>query len=253
MEPSFTRRGALLVPSPVARSPWSDDTVNGHHIAGLCAWGVERDHHDDELQLARLTIDMFRPVPMKPLAIATKVVRAGRRLRVVDVSILDGDLEVTRGSVLQLRRGPQPTNAGWAPEAWDMPDPETFPSQPSDRISWEIRLDRPYGNGRGRVWLREQVPFVAGEELQPTVRAALCADFANPLANSGPSGLDNINADLSFNLVRDPVGEWIGMEAVGHLGVDGVSSGSAWMYDREGRIGIATVSGITDGRLRSGS
>ena len=41
-------------------------------------------------------------------------------------------------------------------------------------------------------------------------RAALSADFASPLANSGPAGIDYINADLTLHLGRLPEGEWIG-------------------------------------------
>ncbi len=40
MQASFTPDGELLIPSPTAASPWSDEMLNGHHIGGLVAWGV---------------------------------------------------------------------------------------------------------------------------------------------------------------------------------------------------------------------
>jgi hypothetical protein len=100
------------------------------------------------------------------------------------------------------------------------------------------------------VWLRETTGFVAGEPLTPMLRAALMADFANPLANSGPGGLAFINVDVTMYLTRDPRGEWIGMESAGHLGADGIGFGTTWMYDVEGRIGHCVAAALPDPRIQ---
>jgi hypothetical protein len=253
MEPSFTLEGELLVPSMAAVSVWSDEMVNGHHIGGLVAWAVERDHLEPGLQVTRLTVDMFRPVPMTPLRVVTRPGRMGRRLRLVEVSVFDGDVEVTRGSALLLARSEHPGGAPWTPEAWGVPAPDELP--PPDqvsRMSWEIRRIGAWGEGQGKVWMRESVPFVAGEALSPLMRAALSADFANPLVNSAPGGLAFINADLTMYIARDPVGEWIGMEAAGHLGADGIAVGTAWLHDELGRFGHSSASAVPDARLRQG-
>ncbi len=250
MEASFTPDGDRLVPTASARSPWSDDMVNGHHVGGLVAWGVERDDADPDLQLARLTVDMVRPVPMRPLRVLARRVRDGRRLRAVDVGVLDGDVEVARGSALLLRRSEHPDGEPWAPEPWDVPPPEAIEGATGGSMSFEIRPVGDWNGARGRVWLRERVEFVAGQPLTPALRAALMADFANPVANSARGGLAFINADLTMYLARDPVGEWIGVEATGHVGADGVGVGTAWMYDREGRIGSCVAAALADPRIR---
>ncbi|SEP02500.1 acyl-CoA thioesterase domain-containing protein [Trujillonella endophytica] len=250
MEPSFTADGDALVPSASARSPWSDEMLNGHHVGGLVAWGVERDSPDADLQVTRLTVDMVRPVPMRPLRVLTRRVRDGRRLRSVDVSVVDGDVEVARGSALLLRRSEQPDDEPWAPRPWEVPPPEAIEGSTGGAMSFEIRPIGDWNGAQGRVWLRERVPFVAGEPLTPLVRAALMADFANPLANSGGRGLEFINADVTLYLARDPRGEWIGMESTGHLGADGVGVGTAWLYDRDGRIGSCIAAALPDPRIR---
>ncbi|MGY1746879.1 acyl-CoA thioesterase domain-containing protein [Blastococcus sp. SYSU D00695] len=257
MDASFTPDGDLLVPTAFARSPWSDEMVNGHHVGGLVAWGVERDGAEDDgsdpdLQLTRLTVDMVRPVPMRPLRVVARRTREGRRLRSVDVAVLDGDVEVARGSALLLRRSEHPEGEPWAPEPWDVPLPEAIEGSLGGPMSFEIRpaARRRGAAGPGRVWLRERVDFVAGQPLTPALRAALMADFANPIANSGRGGLAFINADLTMYLSRDPVGEWIGVESTGHVGTDGVGVGTAWMYDREGRIGSCTAAALADPRIR---
>lgn len=249
MEPSFTPDGDRLVPSASARSPWSDAMVNGHHVGGLVAWGVQRDSPDPGLQLSRLTVDMVRPVPVRPLRVVARRVRDGRRLRAVDVGVLDGDVEVARGSALLLRRSEHPLGEPWAPEPWDVPPPEAVEGASGGTMSFEIRRIADWNGQQGRVWLRERVEFVAGEPLTPLLRAALMADFANPLGNSGGDGLEFINADLTLYLARDPRGEWIGMESAGHAGADGVGVGTAWMYDRDGRIGHCVAAALADLRI----
>jgi hypothetical protein len=249
--PAFTLDDDLLVPTEFAVSPWSDEMVNGRHVAGLVAWAVERDHptEGDGLRAGRLTVDMFRAVPMQPLRLTTRVARAGRRIAVVDVSLRSGDVEVTRGSVLRLAAAEHPDGSPWAPDS-DMPDPEPMPSIGRlPTMAFDLRGDPPLGQGRGRSWLRELGDFVAGEAPSPLVRAALAADFVNPLANSAPGGLRFINADLTVHLARYPRGEWVGLESVGHVGADGVAVGSAWLHDRDGRFGQCLTTALPDGRI----
>ncbi|MBN1094185.1 thioesterase family protein [Blastococcus sp. TML/M2B] len=252
MQASFTPDGELLVPSPTAASPWSDEMLNGHHMGGLIGWGVQRDSPDPEFQLSRMTVDMVRAVPMVPLRVETRRGRDGRRLRAVDVSVLAGDLEVLRGSAVLLRRSEHPDSEPYAPTPWDVPSPEQIEGGPTGPMSWEIRRINPWGSaGPGRVWMRETAAFVEGEELTPLVRAALMADFTNPLSNSGPDGLAFINTDVTMYLARDPRGEWIGMESAGHLGHEGVAFGTTWMYDQDGLIGHCVAGTLPDPRIQA--
>lgn len=250
MQASFTRDGEYLVPSTAAASPWSDEMLNGHHMGGLVAWGVQRDGAADEFQLSRLTVDMVRAVPMVPLLVETRRTRDGRRLRAVDVSVRAGDVEVLRGSAVLLRRSEHPDSEPFTPAPWDVPPPEAIEGAPTGPMSWEIRRINAWGAGAGRVWMRERTDFVAGEPLTPMLRASLMADFTNPLSNSGPDGLAFINTDVTMYLARDPRGEWIGMESAGHLGAEGVAFGTTWMYDRDGLIGHCVAGALPDPRIR---
>ena len=70
--------------------------LHGRLLAGLAARAVEGMGHDPMLRVARLTVDMFRAPPMSALDVATRVIRDGRRVRVVDVSIRSAGVEVAR-------------------------------------------------------------------------------------------------------------------------------------------------------------
>ena len=241
-----------LRPVPEARSPWAPDMLHGRLLAGLAARAVEGAGHDPTLRVVRLTVDMFRAPPMSALDVATRVVRDGRRVRVVDVSIHSADVEVAHAGALLLRTGPHPSGVPWRASEWDVPHPDTLPSAGDDGETfggWDIRLLTPGGfwtAERKRVWARDRWQLVAGEEPSPLVRAALAADLPNPLANSSADGLQFINADLTLFLGRHPVSEWIGLEVAGHLGHDGIAVGTCTLYDTSGAIGSSSVCAITN-------
>jgi len=244
-----------LQPVPEARSPWAADMLHGRLLAGLAARAAEGAGHDPALRVVRLTVDMFRSPPMSALQVTTSLVRDGRRVRVVDVSIRDADagadVEVARASALLLSTGPHPGGMTWRAPEWDAPRPETLPS-PSDADTdggWDIRLLTAGGfwtAERKRLWSRDRWQLVAGEEPSPVVRAALAADLPNPLANSSTEGLQFINADLTLILGRPPVSEWIGLEVASHLGYDGVAVGSCTLHDTSGAIGSSSVCAIAN-------
>jgi hypothetical protein len=225
--------------------------LHGRLLAGLAARAAEGAGDDPGLRLVRLTVDMFRSPPMSALQVATRLVRDGRRVRVIDVSIRSADVEVARASALLLRTGPHPSGAVWRAPEWDAALPETLPSpgEGDDYGGWDIRLLTPGGfwtAERKRLWARDRWQLVAGEEPSPVVRAALAADLPNPLANSSAEGLQFINADLTLTLGRLPVSEWIGLEVVGHLGHDGVAVGTCTLHDTSGAIGWSSVCAITN-------
>jgi Acyl-CoA thioesterase C-terminal domain/Acyl-CoA thioesterase N-terminal domain len=225
--------------------------LHGRLLAGLVARAVEGAGDDPALRVVRLTVDMFRSPPMSALHVATRVVRDGRRVRVVDVSIRSTDVELARASALLLRTGPHPGGMMWRAPEWDAPLPDTLPS-PDDGGSlggWDVRLLTPGGfwtSARKRLWSRDRWQLVAGEEPSPVVRAALAADLPNPLANSSSEGLQFINADLTLFLSRPPRSEWIGLEVADHLGHDGVAVGTCTLYDTSGAIGWSSVCAIAN-------
>jgi len=246
MEAFFTRDGPSLHPAAVARGPWAADMLHGRLLAGLLAWRVESDHGDAEFHPARVTVDLFRSPPMRPLEVAAHVVRAGRRIRVVDATVtIDGDV-YARASIVLLKRTEQPAGEIWPGPAWDVPHPDALP-EPGWDAPWEMRPITEGGFGsfeQKRMWLRDTRALVEGEQMTPFVRVATAADIANPLANSGTNGLEFINGDITLYLARLPVDEWIGFEVTRHVSAEGVAVGECAVYDTRGPIGTSTVSAV---------
>ena len=246
----FIPTGDGLQPVPEARSPWSEDMLHGRLLAGLAARAVEQDFPDPDYRVTRLTLDMFRFPPMRPFTVSTRAARDGRRVRAIDVSITCADVEVARASVLLLRTGLHPSVTVWSADEWNVPAPEALEPPPEMADGgWEIRLISEGGfwsNARKQLWSRDGWSLVEGEEMSPTVRAAIASDLPNPMANSGLEGLQFINPDLTMFLARPPSSEWIGLDVIGHLGADGVALGTCTLYDAEGPIGYSTVCALAN-------
>lgn len=258
---SFHRDGAFYLPTPHTRGPWDPNSLHGRVIAGLLMYEVERLHLDPAFQVSRLTVDMFRVAPMRPVTVVTSVVRDGNRIRVADASLrLEDGMEIARASIVMLRRAPAPEGTVWSPTPWDVPHPDTLPVPPPPPAqfgpaAWETRSitgRMAFGNQESpvqkRAWIRDHMNFVDDERPSPLVRAALVSDFANPFANSGDRGLNYVNADASLYLHRDPTGEWIGMEVNGHHAAEGIAIGECVMYDMDGAFGRSTVCAVANQR-----
>jgi hypothetical protein len=103
--------------------------------------------------------------------------------------------------------------------------------------------------GPAAVWYRATRPIVADGAISPLMRAVIAADFCN-----GTSSVFDmkdwtfINADLTVSLGREPVGEWILLDAETWVGPDSVGIAAARLADTKGYFGRAVQSVIFEKR-----
>jgi hypothetical protein len=93
------------------------------------------------------------------------------------------------------------------------------------------------------VWFRLRHPLVDDEVPSPYQRVAVAADSGNGIS----AALDFarysfVNCDLTINLLRRPVGEWVCLQARTELGGNGCGLAESALYDEGGLIGRATQS-----------
>jgi hypothetical protein len=249
----FRADGDALIPAAFATSPWGP-VLHGRLIGGLTARAAEQARAaDPDLACSRLTVDLFRSVPLAPLRVETRPVRAGRRIAVFDVTVEQDDGPVGQGRIVLLRRSEQPAGTFRTPPAWDAKAPQGSPQQPRGHgwtppwETWRVGgQDTPGGMMTDGLWIRETHPLITGEPLTPLIRLALAADLASPVANASEQGLSFINADYTVYLGREPAGEHVGIQPSAHISDRGVAAGQCVVHDLRGPVGFVTTSAVAN-------
>jgi hypothetical protein len=253
-EPFFVRDGDRFIPTSMSRGPWNQTSLHGRVVIGLLGREIERRHGDSEFMPARLTVDMYRLPDLSPAEVVTRVVREGRRIKVIDAEFISGGVSMARATCQLLRRTHNPEGNIWSPPPWDAPSPADIVPPDDSRGSlggmWKIR---PISGGMGtlgsrRLWMSEVRDLVEGDPLTPFARVAVGCDFASPFANAGDKGLAYINSDVTLYLHRLPVTQWVGYEVVNHQATDGVAIGECYLHDERGPIGSAAVTALAQVR-----
>ena len=214
------------------------------------------------MQLARFTIDLFRPVPLEPLRVETHVRRDGKRIQVVEAILRHGDVEVGRATALKIRT----TDVALPDveqEPWEQPPPpdeaisiETFWNFGSDlprfhRDAVEIRsIDDSFMQpGPGLSWFRLKQPVIAGEEATPFVLLATLADMSNGNSQAlDPKAYIYVNPDITLYAHRLPQGEWVGMKSAAHQHRSGIGLADTRVFDETGPLGRINQAQLLDRR-----
>lgn len=259
----FEATATDVVATEYARGPWDPRHCHGGPVAALLARAVERlEDGGVAWQLARLSIELTRPVPvLRRLGLTAHVERPGKRVSLVAAVLRDGDVEVARATGLRIRRQTMelPADANLAN------DPGMAPpaSGRVERSSWESEqlafhkdaCEHRFVEGSWRipgpvaVWIRLLVPLFAGEEPSGVQRVVAAADFGNGVSGSLPyQRYVYINPDLTVHLLRPPVGEWVGMRTASHYGHEGAGLAESALYDADGRLGRSLQSLFVDVR-----
>jgi len=253
----FRADGDTLVPAAFATSPWGK-VLHGRLIGGLAARAAEQARAEaPELACGRLTVDLFRSVPLAPVRVSTSPVRTGRRIAVLDVSVEQDDTLVGQGRVVLLRRSEQPEGTSRPVPAWAAPaPPELGPPRPASSSGWTAPWEAwPVGGAHGPLsggmWVRDVHPLVTGEPLTPLVRMAMAADIASPVSHYSTSGLSFINADYTLYLGRDPQGGYVGIQPCGHISERGVAAGQCVIHDERGPVGFVTTAAVANPTMGS--
>src|SRR5689334_337633 len=107
MEAIYRVEGAKIETSAFAGGPWDPKLQHGSAPSSLICWAVERLPSPVPMRVARLTIDLMRPVPVAPLSLETEVLREGKKIQLVGVRLLSEGKDVVRATALRIRRKPR--------------------------------------------------------------------------------------------------------------------------------------------------
>ena len=75
------------------------------------------------MQVARLTIELLRPVPLGPVRCGPRTVRPGKKVQLVEAALFSGATEVARATGLRIREKALELPAGAATDDRLRPGP----------------------------------------------------------------------------------------------------------------------------------
>lgn len=258
----FVRDGEGYRPTRLSGGPWSPDALHGGPTAALLARAIERFDGGEERFVARVTLELLRPVPFERLVVSTRLSRPGQRVQLVEASLAAGDKEVARASGVRLRRGSISLPQHLPEPSWPViPGPDGVRPEPPERKSTvfhpgfhthgvehrfvEGKFEEP---GPAIDWIRVKVPLVEDEPLSPLCRACAAADFGNGVSGVLAGTHTYINPDLTVYLHRYPETEWVCLDAVTAVEPHGVGLAESLLRDERGAIGRSLQSLIVENK-----
>jgi len=242
----FVRDGEGYRASELSLGPWFPGALHGGPPAALMAH-VLAGQVPEPLRLARISLELVRPVPVGPLALGVEVVRPGRRVTLLDGVLRDPEgTEVLRARALFVipteldatpaEPPPFPGPEAGTPNDWQSPTPMFA----TDGMQIRFVQGAFRHVGPAIAWFRLTVPLLAGEPTLGLDRVVAAGDFGNGIAPAVPwDGHTFINPDLTVHIERDPVDEWVALEAHTRVQRGSVAVAESVLWDRRGRIGRA--------------
>jgi hypothetical protein len=246
-----------------------ESTFQGRYVANehtVGPWGPDMQHAGPPTALllravqqlsgapadalpARLTAEVFRPVPVGEVLIRARMVRPGRRVAWAAAQLAvasEPDRAVMRCHVWLVRRTPDPLDL---PMTATPPPPG--PGRPQqapgswgggylESVSWELTHGSFAEPGPAGTWTTLLVDLVDHEPTSGVQHAAIVADAGSGIsAVADPSRLLFVNTELTIHLHREPEGPSVSMDAETTLDRHGVGYVHTKLGDTAGGVGAA--------------
>jgi len=228
-----------------AQGAWAADHQHMAPVAGLLVRAIEECEPRDDLLLSRVAFDILGVIPAGEVEVRARVIRPGRTIELVEAEMSAGGRVAVRATAWRLAVADTSAVAG--------SDVDPMPG-PDDGLPWvgsavwqggfirslDFRVLPGWRPGRGRAWIRTDVDLVAGLPSSSLAAYVGLIDTANGIAvRADPTTMLFPNTDLTVHLVREPVGEWIGLDTTVTFGPDGVGLTASVLHDVTGPLGRA--------------
>lgn len=238
----YHQDGDAYVATPLCRGPWDDRHQHGGPPAALLAGALARFGDPSAFQLARITIELLRPVPIGRVVVTVTPERQGRQVERLGATLTADDQLILRASAIRIRRMAVDAPPPVADPPWPAPDglpPFTF-SFFRNEVAYHRAVDLRLAYGAwGRTpvgfWARPAVPLVAGRAWLPEERLLVLADAESGMGPPlDPMRWTYLNPDLTVYFERQPRGEWLGFDIRSVAGPDGMGLSQSAVRDRDG-------------------
>jgi hypothetical protein len=249
----FRRLGGSFLPTVYTTGPWRPDAMHGGAPSALMGVVVSEASEPGET-VARLNIDLERPVPLSVLTPIVQRRTVSKRVAKVSVELSADGVIVARAEALLLR------GTGADGEHHHVLPPKLTEDHPQQRFedpphglpiiySRESIEIRQVAGGFGdplptTAWMRLTRPVIDGEPNPALAELLAVADFGSPLAQTAGPRLASayINVDVSVSLSRTPIGPWFCLTAQRRSSPSGIALASTEVADGQGAFATITQS-----------
>lgn len=233
-----------FMPTRAAVGPWNPNDLSGVALGGLLAHVTDlamAEHGSaggPEMTVARLVIDILGTAPTTLLEPRTRVLREGRRIRMIESELWVDGRVAARGTALIARQKDT--------IAWETPLPHPLPR--------DVAVSKPSGNpvlgkvierrivhgsyrkpGPGAMWVKFDIQMAGGTPMSPLVRSAMLGDMGSAIGSSFPvKDWTFPNLDISIHFLRMPRGDWVLLESQTDGAGNGIAIVSSTFMDADG-------------------
>jgi hypothetical protein len=239
--------GSTWRATALTTGPWDPRFQHGGPPSALLGRAVEQCAPRPDMVVARVTVEILGAIPVAELELRSQVVRPGRSVELVEAVLSAGGRDVAHARAWRVLRTEgvrvEPRGPSFAPLP-DAPDeglPEAWGGGYLQAVEWRVVSGHWTTPGPASAWTRLRHPLVPDEEPSGLQRVLAVADSGNGLS----SELDLrtwhfINPELTVHLHREPVGEWVGVDAVTAIGDTGLAT--TRLVDQQGLVGVGAQS-----------
>jgi hypothetical protein len=247
--------------SALTRGPWDPSHQHAGPPIAMVRRAIEAEAHRHGLtHIGRLTANLLRPLPIAELTIEVSTDYAGRNAAHFSARMSSGGKELARFTALAQREIelalPEGLDGHPLPSAPKRPEDSAIQRMPFGRkhTGYADLVENRIASGeffrkRCAAWFRLQRPLVEGELPSGYQRVAVAADSGNGISAVLDFATHSfVNSDLTINLLRRPVGEWVCVDARTLLAPNGCGLAESQLFDEAGLIGRATQSLVVRAR-----
>jgi hypothetical protein len=225
--------------------PWSPLTQHLGPPSALLVRAMELLPSPVPMMIARVTVEILGPVPVAELSVTATVDRPGRSVELLSAELSSDGRVAVRARAWRIVRSDTGAVASGIDEPLPPPSegrvmtrPEGWGAGYLDVMDWRTLSGSLGEPGPATVWARQQLPLVGDEEPSGLQRVLTVADSGNGVSSLlDPRKWLFINAELTVHVYREPVGEWIALDAVTAIGPDGVGTAVSVLHDLSGAVG----------------
>ena len=228
--------------------PWDARFQHGGPPSALLGRAVEQCSPREDVVVARMTVEILGAIPVGELALRARLLRPGRSVELVESVLSAAGRDVARAAAWRVLRTTERVDPR-------VPAPPPLPEQTTNALAegwvdgylsaleWRF-VSGMFGDaGPATAWARLRHPLVPDEENSPLTRVLAVADSGNGL--SGELDMTRwhfINPELTVHLHREPVGEWVCVEATTTISPGGAGLAATALSDLDGPVGVGAQS-----------